>query len=81
VELRGWLAEQVGALVGIDSAGIEVDELLAGYGLDSVHAAQLSADVEQRWGVPMDPSVTWDHPTISELAEHLRGEVERADAP
>jgi acyl carrier protein len=41
------------------------------YGLDSLHAVDLSGHLEELLGRPLSPSLAWEFPTISGLAAHL----------
>lgn len=73
--LTAWLAERVADHVRLPVAEIRADVLLAEYGMDSVHAVALSADIEDRCGLLTDPAVVWEHPTIDALADFLAGEL------
>jgi len=66
---RRWLTERLAAELDRDPAGLRPDVLLAEYGMDSIQAATLIADIEDAWGLALDPAVVWEHPTIAELAE------------
>jgi acyl carrier protein len=69
--VRHWLAERLGVL--LDRAGHEIqpDVLMAEYGLDSLQAVALAGEAEDRWGLPVDPDVAWEYPTVALLAAHL----------
>ena len=41
------------------------------YGLDSLHAVDLSGHLEELLGRPLSASLAWEFPTISGLAAHL----------
>ncbi|MEV6423636.1 acyl carrier protein [Streptomyces sp. NPDC051662] len=74
-EIRHWLAEQVGGIVGRASHDVLPDELMAEYGVDSLHAIALTGAIEERWGVGLDATVAWEYPTIALLAEFLAAEI------
>ncbi|GGP74412.1 acyl carrier protein [Saccharothrix coeruleofusca] len=74
-DVKQWLTDQVSVHLG--HPVVRSDVLLAEYGLDSVHAMGLAAAIEDEWGLVVDPAVTWDHPTIDELATFLTGELSR----
>ena len=40
---------------------------LAEYGLDSVAALSLCGDIEEEFGLIVEPTVAWDHPTVQAL--------------
>ncbi|MFJ6510701.1 acyl carrier protein [Streptomyces sp. NPDC091406] len=76
-ELEGWLVECVGEYVPDLDAPVDRAQDLGEYGLDSIAVVAFTADVEDRLGIQLDPTVVWDHPTVAQLAEHLLAEGER----
>ena len=52
---------------------IRLDQAFADYGLDSVSAVSLCADIEDHLNVPVEPTLAWDYPTIGEMAIYLSG--------
>ncbi|MFC9508467.1 acyl carrier protein [Streptomyces sp. NPDC057002] len=77
--VRHWLAERIGIL--LDRAGHEIqpDVLMAEYGLDSLQAVALAGEAEDRWGLPVDPDVAWEYPTVALLAAHLAARIADGD--
>jgi len=71
--LREWLRERVAAYGDVPAGGVDVDAQLTDLGLDSVYALTLCGDIEDTFGIDLDPSVIWDHGTIRELADALAG--------
>jgi acyl carrier protein len=69
--LTAWLVDRVS--VYLKRAPSEIDPVvpLAEYGLDSVAALSLCGDVEDGFGLILDPTVAWDYPTVDALATHL----------
>jgi len=65
--LLEWLVERAGA------AGDETDRErpFAEYGLDSLAAVELSAELEQWLQVPLTPIVAWNYPTPAALSRYL----------
>ncbi|AQZ67813.1 Acyl carrier protein [[Actinomadura] parvosata subsp. kistnae] len=70
-----WLRERVAFYVECEPAEIDPDVKLVEIGLDSVFAMSLSGDIEDEFGVLVEPTVAWDHPTVNALAGYLRGVV------
>jgi acyl carrier protein len=77
-DVKRWLTDQI--LVHLGQTTVRTDVLLAEYGLDSVHAMSLAAAIEDEWHLVVDPAITWDHPTIDELAAFLTDELSRSAA-
>ncbi|AUH38868.1 type I polyketide synthase [Streptomyces sp. CMB-StM0423] len=74
-EIEQWLREALAATTGGRTEAIDPGLPFAGYGLRSVDMVTMVGDLEQRLGVPLSPTVVWEHPTPAKLAEHLEGVV------
>jgi acyl carrier protein len=44
-------------------------------GVDSVHALSLVGDVEAHFDIDVDPTLIFDYPTLSHIAEFISGAV------
>lgn len=64
--LEKWLASHLEAAGGLDPS-----RAFADYGMDSLRAVELAADLSDWLQVPLDPTLSFSYPTISELAQHL----------
>jgi acyl carrier protein len=75
--LRDWVLGRVAYYIEGSAADIDPDAKLVGYGLDSVYALTLCGDIEDEFGLVVDPTLAWDYPTVNAiagyLAEHLPG--------
>jgi acyl carrier protein len=69
--IENWLIGTTAKHSGIAQEGIAVDQPFASYGLDSLAATMISADLEDWMGMQLDPTLLWDYPTIRDLASHL----------
>jgi acyl carrier protein len=70
-QLRRWLIETVADYAEMDPATVVATAPFAEYGLDSVHALALCGDIEDKFGVIVEPTLLWDHPSIEALVQHL----------
>ncbi|WP_328345289.1 acyl carrier protein [Streptomyces violaceus] len=77
--VRHWLAERIGILLDRAAHEIQPDVLMAEYGLDSLQAVALAGEAEDRWGLPVDPDVAWQYPTVALLAAHLAARIADGD--
>jgi FkbH-like protein len=73
-DLRAWLAAAVAEAAGLDPLDVDPDRPVAEFGLGSRQLVTLAADVAELTGRVADPSLVFNHPTITELAEALLGE-------
>jgi acyl transferase domain-containing protein/acyl-CoA synthetase (AMP-forming)/AMP-acid ligase II/pimeloyl-ACP methyl ester carboxylesterase/acyl carrier protein len=69
--IQNWLISQLAGRLGILEREIDVREPLANYGLDSVQAVRLSAELEDWLEVKLSPTIIYDYPNIFRLAEYL----------
>ena len=70
-EVREWLRGCAAAYAQRPAEEIDPDLPLSEYGLDSVYALSLCAEIEDRYGIEVEPTLMWDHPAIGPLAEAL----------
>jgi acyl carrier protein len=68
---RGWLLERLSGYLLRDPVSIDPTLPLAEYGMDSVAALSLCGDLEDEFGLVVEPTLLWDYPTVDALAAHL----------
>ncbi|MER6169538.1 acyl carrier protein [Streptomyces violaceorubidus] len=73
-ELTLWLRERIAAHLVMSPDAIDVDESLTTYGLDSIYALTVVAEIEDHLGLSLEPTVMWDRPTVSGLLEAIAAE-------
>jgi acyl carrier protein len=69
--VQAWLEGRVVAYGKVDAGSFTPDTPLAELGLDSVYALTLCGDIEDEFGLEVDPTIVWDHPTIRDLAHGI----------
>ena len=69
--VQAWLEGRVVAYGKVDAGSFTPDTPLAELGLDSVYALTLCGDIEDEFGLDVDPTIVWDHPTIRDLAHGI----------
>ena len=73
-EIVEFLRARVAAAVGRAPAQITTTgHLLQEYGLASIDAVMLSGEIEDRYGVELEPMTLFDRPTIAQVADVLVG--------
>lgn len=75
--IRTWLVDRVAYYVMLPTHELDPDVSLAEYGLDSVYAFALCGEIEDRLGIPVEPTLLWDVDTITTLTAHLVDRVNR----
>jgi acyl carrier protein len=79
-DLRGWLVERVAEHLKMKAADIRSDVPLSDYGLDSVYALSVAAEIEDHLGFAVDPTMMWDNPTVDALLTAIGEERARSEA-
>ena len=77
--IRDWLVAKVASRVGIDARRIDLSERFSRYGIDSLKAAGITAELSAFLQQPLPRTLLWDHPSISAVARHLTASAD-ADA-
>lgn len=77
-ELSDWLTRTVAGYVQCEPSDIATDVPLSEYGLDSVSATTVCADIEDDLGLYVEVMLIWDHPTIGELSKALADQLASA---
>lgn len=84
-KVQRWLQESVGAKASTPPEDIDTSRPLSQFGLDSLAAVQLTADLED-WISnafagshihPISPTLAYDYPTIEAIASHLNESYQR----
>ncbi|HET7695299.1 MAG TPA: type I polyketide synthase [Vicinamibacterales bacterium] len=69
--IRDWLVAAVASRVGIDGRRIDLTERFSRYGIDSMKAAGITAELSAFLEQPLPRTLLWDHPSIAAVARHL----------
>jgi acyl transferase domain-containing protein/acyl carrier protein len=70
-EIRTWLLAKVAARVGADPRVLDPRERFSRYGLDSMKAAGVTAELSEFLGRPLPRTLVWDHPSVDALVRFL----------
>ena len=70
-EVQAWLAGRIVAYGKKTAGEFTIDTEFTDLGLDSVYALTLCGDIEDEYGIEIDPELMWDFPTIRDLAAEL----------
>jgi acyl transferase domain-containing protein/acyl-CoA synthetase (AMP-forming)/AMP-acid ligase II/acyl carrier protein len=75
-DIQRWLIEHVADALNVRRAEIDLRTPFAHYGMDSVQAVTLVADLEEWLGQgELSPTLVFDYPNIEALAHYLAGET------
>lgn len=72
-DLQTFLLDRLAATLGVSADELDAGEPFTSYGLDSMAAVTLAAELESLVGRKLPSTLLWDHPTVNDLAQHLAG--------
>jgi acyl transferase domain-containing protein/acyl carrier protein len=70
-EIRSWLLAKVAARVGANPRVLDPRERFSRYGLDSMKAAGVTAELAEFLGRPLPRTLVWDYPSVEALVRFL----------
>jgi len=70
-DLEIWLVSHLADARGMDARAIDPRERFHRYGLDSLGAMRMLAELSPRLGRALSPTLVWEFPTPRSLAKHL----------
>lgn len=70
-DVKAWLVSYLSQLLEIDPNEISPTADFDRYGLDSSAAIGLTSDFGNWLGFELDPTLTYDYPTVESLAQHV----------
>jgi acyl carrier protein len=66
-----WLTIRLASYLDVPVTAVDAMVPLAEMGVDSVHAVSLVGDVELHFDIDVDPTMIFDYPTLSAIAEFI----------
>ncbi|MFF4507858.1 SDR family NAD(P)-dependent oxidoreductase [Streptomyces sp. NPDC001401] len=72
--VRAWLVSSVAEAAGLDPLSVDPHRPIAEFGLGSRQLVMLAAQLSDRIGRTLSPSLVFDHPTVAALAEAVLGD-------
>ena len=69
--LCNWMIETIARQVRVDAASLGPASAFEDLGLSSLAAVTLATELSDAFGIDVDALVTWDYPTIGEVAKAI----------
>ncbi len=79
-QIETWITDWLVERAGVTPQMVDRDKPFAEYGLDSLTAVELAEDLESQLPIRLNPTLTWNYPTLATLSHHLASEVGRNGA-
>lgn len=80
-DIRAWLTSAVAEAAGIDPTAVDPGRPIAEFGIGSRQLVTLAAELSERIGRPLEPSLVFNHPTIAAISEAVLDERPAPTAP
>ncbi|MGE0588321.1 MAG: acyl carrier protein [Cyclobacteriaceae bacterium] len=74
-ELVSFLTNQVSKLAGIEQSKITKNSQLQTFNLDSIHTMQLVVEIEERYGIELNPLLFWESPDLDSLSKEIQTQI------
>jgi acyl-CoA synthetase (AMP-forming)/AMP-acid ligase II/acyl carrier protein len=78
-QIEEWLVERISARLKVPRSSIRVTTPFLEFGLGSLDAVQISADMERWLGRQISPTAVYNHPNIEDLAHWLASPAAQMD--
>lgn len=65
--LRAWMVNYITSVLELPAESVPTGQKFNGYGLDSVEAVVMAGVMEEEFGVPIDPILLFEHPSIDQF--------------
>ena len=72
-----WLIARLALHLDVPTHAIDLTAPLAEMGVDSVRALSLAGEIEDHWDIDVDPTLVFDYPTLTHIAEFIAGTTQR----
>ncbi|MGV9675737.1 SDR family NAD(P)-dependent oxidoreductase [Nocardia sp. NPDC003482] len=70
-EIEAFMVAAIARHSGLAAEEIDVREQFATYGLGSIQAVRIAADLSEELGIDIPPTLAWEHPSIVQAAAAL----------
>ncbi|HEY1615385.1 MAG TPA: acyl carrier protein [Rhizomicrobium sp.] len=77
ISLRDWVRDYLAQLLRIAPGEISFERTLGDYGLDSVDAVLMAGEMEQHFGIEIDPASFIQYDTFEDMISALEGALHR----
>lgn len=77
-EVVAFLTDGIARFTKQEAAGIGPESVLVDLGLQSIDAVLLSGEVEDHFGVELDPATIFEHETLGSFAADITGRLAHA---
>jgi len=78
-QIETWITDWLVERAGVTPQTVDRDKPFAEYGLDSLTAVELAEELEGQLRIRLNPTLTWNYPTLALLSRHLAGQVGREE--
>ncbi len=70
-DLEVWIAQRIVEYGSVEAATVDTSKPLSAMFLSSAYSLKLCGDIEDEFGIDLDPAIVWENHTIKRLASAL----------
>lgn len=74
-ELIDFLTNHLSKIVGIEQSKIKKNSNLQSFNLDSIHTMQLVVEIEERYGIELNPLLFWESSDLDSLSKEIQAQI------
>lgn len=74
-ELIDFLINHLSKLTGIEQNKITKQSHLQTFDIDSIHTMQLVIEIEEHYGVELNPLLFWESPDLESLCREIHSQI------
>jgi acyl transferase domain-containing protein/acyl-CoA synthetase (AMP-forming)/AMP-acid ligase II/acyl carrier protein len=78
-QVQSWLVGLIAERAGLEARAIDSRRSLTSYGLGSLEAVEITAELEKRLGRQLSPTLAYEYPNVNALVEYLTSERRDSD--
>jgi acyl carrier protein len=80
IELKEFLVDRVSTALRVKKKDMDLDTPFTRYGLESIDSVIVAMEIEEEIGMPLEPTLLWEHNTINLCASLLHRHISQQAA-
>ncbi|WP_127105426.1 acyl carrier protein [Pararhodobacter zhoushanensis] len=78
--IQNWMVTYITSVIDVAADPFPVAERFDNYGLDSIEITIMCGMMEETYAIEVGPTEVFDHPSVTELSQHIAGRLKDRSA-